>query len=253
MYDVLTLLLSHQTAAELKPLLDTWREVAAPGHLLLAYGGTRENFEAIAFEPKLLSTDPALRTRDHQRERQSCTAVLRQAMNWMQDHPEIRFVHFTEYDHVPLVRDLYSRIIERMENETADVLAFHLRRIDGTSDAHYLHHAVEPRFHQFFRTITHRRDADVVLAMLGTGSFWRREAFEAVISRDEPFPIYFELYLPTLAHHLGYRLRDFADQNASVTNLGDFSGNLDEWRARGAWTAHPAKRIRSAAAVLGQR
>ncbi len=146
-------------------------------------------------------------------------------------------------DHVPLIPDLYERMIDRLQAENADVLAFHLRRVDGTSDPHYLHHANETRFHDFFSSISRRADPEVVLAMLGTGSFWKREVFEAVTSIPEPFPIYFELYLPTLAHHLGYRLRDLAEQNAFVRHMGDFSQCLDQCRTSGAWTAHPVKSL----------
>src|SRR5947209_9863439 len=208
MNEVLTLLLSHQTAAELAPMLEIWKQVAGPENLLLAYGGRRSNFDAISFEPKFFVDDPALRTRDHQREKQSYTGMLQLATEWMRPRPEFGYVHFVEYDHVPLVRDLYRRLVERMNAEDADVLAFHLRRIDETSDAHYLHHAHEPRFHEFFASMTRRSDPNVIFAMLGTGSFWKRDAFEAVTAQSDPFPIYFELYLPTLAHHLGYRLRD---------------------------------------------
>ena len=245
MNPVLTLLLSHQPPDELEPLLRIWQQVAGAGNVLLAYGGLEDRFGRIGFEPKVFIDDPALRTRDHQRERQSCTGVLRQATQWMKSRPQFQYVHFVEYDHLPLVTDLYSRIVERLKSENADVLAFHLRRVDGTNDPHYLHHANESRFHEYFPSITRRDEPEVVLAMLGTGSFWKREALEAVTSEKEPFPIYFELYLPTLAHHLGYRLRDFGEQNAFARHMGDFSPCLAQWRARGAWMAHPIKTLSS--------
>jgi hypothetical protein len=47
--------------------------------------------------------------------------------------------------------------------------------------------------------------------MFGSGSFWKQDAFEAVAEVEETFPIYLEIYLPTLAHHLGFRLRDLSD------------------------------------------
>jgi hypothetical protein len=252
MNSVLTLLLSHQPSAELESLLRIWQQVAGEKNVLLAYGGDKNQFARIGFESKIFIDDPGLRTRDHQRERQSCSAVLREAARWMKSRPQFQYLHFVEYDHIPLIADLYTRMIGRLESEKADVLAFHLRRVDGTSDAHYLHHANEPRFHDFFSAITRRTDPEVVLAMLGTGSFWKREVFEAVTSRAEPFPIYFELYLPTLAHHLGYRLRDLAEQNAFVWHVGDFSQRLHHCRTSGAWTAHPVKKILSPSSVLIQ-
>jgi hypothetical protein len=79
--------------------------------------------------------------------------------------------------------------------------------------------------------------------MFGSGSFWTREAFSAVCAVNEPFPIYMELYLPTLIHHLGFRVRDFGDQNHFVRVLDDETNYIEKARAEGAWTLHPVKRL----------
>ena len=60
---------------------------------------------------------------------------------------------------------------------------------------------------------------------------------------DEPFPIYMELYLPTLAHHLGFRVRDFGEQNRFVQVLKDATDDIEQARKEGAWTLHPVKRL----------
>ena len=90
---------------------------------------------------------------------------------------------------------------------------------------------------------TRRADPSVVLSMFGSGSFWIREAFCAVCAMEEPFPIYMEIYLPTLAHHLGFRVRDFAEQNRFVRALESYVCSVDEARRQGAWTLHPVKRM----------
>jgi hypothetical protein len=77
--------------------------------------------------------------------------------------------------------------------------------------------------------------------MFGTGSVWTREAFDAVARVAEPFPMYLEIFLPTLAHHLGFRVRPLPDQDRFVDNLGDMSGKIDEARRAGAWVIHPVK------------
>ena len=46
--------------------------------------------------------------------------------------------------------------------------------------------------------------------------------------------------LPTLAHHLGFRLRDFGDQSRFVWGEGDVAA-IPRARAEGAWTIHPVK------------
>jgi hypothetical protein len=86
------------------------------------------------------------------------------------------------------------------------MLGYRLRRVDGTHSPLYLNHVNDPRFPQFLRDLTVRADPGVVLQTLGTGTFWRRAAFEHVARVEEPLPVYLELFLPSVAHHLGYRV-----------------------------------------------
>ncbi len=130
-----------------------------------------------------------------------------------------------------------------MEREKADVLAFRLQRIDGTNHPHTLYHEREERFFAFWTSISRRADPTVVLSMFGSGSFWTRQSFLDVAKRSEPFPMYLEIYLPTLAHHLGYRLRNFGEQAAFIHNLGERAREIDAARAKGAWSIHPVKTL----------
>jgi hypothetical protein len=238
----LNVLLTHQTPAEVAAMLAGWAECAPRESLLVAYGGTRELFGDIAHPHKVLIDSPQLRTRDHQREKQSYAAVFTAAADWLRGR-SFSQVHFTEYDQVPLVPDLNARQIARLESEQADVLGFRVRRVDGTNYANYLYHAADARFHRLWESTSCRLDRRVTLRMTGTGSFWTRAAFEAVAARPDPFPIYLELYLPTLAHHLGFRVRDWGEQNPDVQNLGDFTHELEAAKSRGAWTLHPVKKL----------
>jgi hypothetical protein len=61
--------------------------------------------------------------------------------------------------------------------------------------------------------------------------------------QDEPFPVYFEIYLPTLAHHLGFRIRDYGDRDILDSNLGDRRHEVSSAPNRGAWTLHPVKTL----------
>ena len=238
------MLLTHQRYVAFAPVLDVWRDIQAQSTVLIAHGGSRPDFEAFTHSPKIFIEDARLRTRDHQREYQSITGVLKAVQNWMRDTDcACEYVHIAEYDHLPLVSDLNQRQVERMHVEKADLLAFRLHRIDGTSHPHYLYHAANPQFHAWLRSITVRRDPAVTLSMLGTGSFWTREAFAETAARDEPFPMYFEIYVPTLAHHLGFRLRDFAEQNPFVVHRGDRAAEIEQARRAGAWTLHPVKTL----------
>jgi len=241
---VINVVLCHQDAKTVETLLDLWHQTTSTDSILIAHGGARSDFETIKHRNKIFLDDPRLRVRDKQRERQSYHGIWRATSQWLTSSPHnFDFVHVIEFDHVPLVEDLNERQIELLNNEKADVLAYHLQRIDQTSHPHYLYHRRNPRFHGFFREISVRGNPEVALSMFGTGSFWKRDAFEAVAKIDEPFPVYLEVYLPTLAHHLGFRLRDYGKQNKFVSNLGNRVGEIESARRAGAWTLHPVKSL----------
>jgi hypothetical protein len=242
---VLNIILSHQPPEEVRWPLRYWKSFSDPDRILLAYGGTARDFARIDHEPKVWIDDPRLRTQDHQREMQSYTSIFKSVAEWMKSK-DFQFIHFAEYDHVPLVNDLNRRQIEKLDNEGADVLGFHVLRVDDTGQPHYLYHVGNPRFQSFISDFSVRGDHSTVLSMFVTGSFWSREAFEAIANTKEPFPMYLEIFLPTLVHHLGFRLRDYGEQNKFVSNLGDRGRDIESARDAGAWSLHPVKEIPSA-------
>lgn len=240
--EVLNVVLSHQPSQAVNRVLHWWRAIASPEAILVVHTGEASEFAKIDHGQKIHASDSRVATRDHQREMQSYTELFA-AVSRFCAKCAFRYIHFTEYDHLPLVSDLNARQIEKSERESADVLGFHLQRIDGTSHPHYLYHVSNPGFHACWRAITVRTQPEVVLSMFGSGSFWRREAFDAVARRAEPFPMYLEIYLPTLAHHLGFRLHDYGEQNRFVHNLGERNSTIERARAEGAWTLHPVKEL----------
>lgn len=241
MSERLTIILTHQPEALVETMAGWWRQHVSDGELLVAYGGTRERFERLHVPAKVYVEDARLRTRDHQRERQSYAGVFAAAAAWIQGRPEFRRILFVEFDCIPLCGDLLDRLDARMELERADMLGCRLERVDGTNHPHYLYHSADPQFGRFLAGLTRRADASVVLAMLGCLSYWNREAFLAVAGVQEHLPLYLELALPTLAHHLGFRVRNLTDQSPFVQPLGDLTGELEVLRSRGAWVAHPVK------------
>jgi len=237
---VLNVVLTHQAPGCVAAMLEWWRQCADPDHVLIAAGGAREDFERIAHAQKIFIDDPRLHTVDHQREFQSYSGLFRAVSQWLagRDHTH---VSVCEYDHLPLVAGFNARHLARLADERADVLGCQVRRVDGTNPPHYLYHQSNPEFHRFWETVTRRAESDVVLSMFGSGSFWTRAAFDAVAAATEPFRIYLEIYLPTLAHHLGFRVRDLPDQNPFVQVFRDLESEIDEARRAGAWAVHPVK------------
>lgn len=225
-------------------MIEYWSHCVPKESILIAYGGVKSEFERVQHKQKFFVNDPRLLTRDHQREMQSYTRLFQSAAEFLDSaRPQFQFVYFSEYDHLPLLPDLNQRQVERLSTEGADLLAFHLHRVDDTNNPHFLYHAADDRFMRYWAAITRRMEPEVVLSMFGTGSFWTREAFCAVAAVEEPFPIYMEIYLPTLAHHLGFRVRDFAEQNRFVRALSNEICGIEQARKQSAWTLHPVKRL----------
>jgi hypothetical protein len=239
MSERLTILLTHQAEPLVETMTAWWQRHAPGSDILIAYGGTRERFESLRVPAKVFVDDSRLRTRDHQRERQSFAGVFSAVNDWLQTRPDYRRIHLSEFDCIPLCDDLFSKMEDRLNAENADVLGCRLERVDRTNHPHYLYHAGDPSFTPFLNQLSVREDRTVVLAMLGCVSFWTREAFSAVADAEESSPLYLEIALPTLAHHLGFRVRGLTDQSQWIQPVGDLSPQLDALRAAGAWMAHP--------------
>ncbi len=241
---VLNLLLTHQPAPAVARMLDWWRGYCPAGDVLVVFSGTEDALAQIAHPQKIRVDDARLRTVRHAHERQSYGAVWRGTSQWLAEHGSgFTHVHFAEYDQLPLVEGFNALQVARLEEEHADVLGFQLGRVDGTNQPHLLYHLLQPGFMEHWASFSVRPDPGVVLSMFGSGSFWTREAFDAVARTAEPFPIYLEISLPTTAHHLGYRLRDWREQNRHIRSLGNFVDRIEQARRDGAWTLHPVKTL----------
>jgi hypothetical protein len=241
---VLNLILSHQSRSEIELLLSWWSSYTSLDNFLLAYGGSREEFDTLPDIARIFVTDPRLRV-NKTRDKQSYAGVWQAATRWLSERPERSFTHiyFAEFDHLPVVTNIAEHLLGRLEKEQADVLGHGLCRIDNTSNALYLYHLADPGFKKLWRQISVRSDRRVVLRMLATGSFWTRRAFADVATQVQDTPVYLELYLPTLAHHLGYRVRDFGDQNRCVSSTPKLQYSIERARELGCWTVHPIKTI----------
>lgn len=240
----LTAILTHQTPAEVGRMVAWWRDFCGGSDFLVVYGGSEAAFAELAgvgVSAAVLVVDGRLRTSDHQRERQSFHGVFRAIRGWLASREQYETVLFVEFDCIPLRRDLVELLRERMAAEGADVLGCGVERIDGTNHPHFLYHEADVRFRGLVGRVSVRADGGVALAMLGCVSCWRRGAFEAVAAVEEAAAFYLEVIIPTLAHHLGYRVRNLADQSVFVKPSGRPPGGIDELVRGGAWMVHPWK------------
>jgi hypothetical protein len=55
--------------------------------------------------------------------------------------------------------------------------------------------------------------------------------------------VYLELYLPSLAHHLGFRVRGHGDQDRFVQVVPMEEPFSKKWLDQGAWSLHQVKNL----------
>lgn len=243
MSQVLNLVLTHQAPDQIARMLTYWRVCCAPENLLIVFDGSDADFHNIPHPTKIKIDDPRLRTRGHGRERQSYGGVFRAASAWLRERPHTH-VSFNEYDHLPLRADLNARQLGRLAEEGADVLGVAVTRVDRTCWPHNLYHYSLPGFSEYWAQTSVRKDKTLMLHMFCSGSLWTRRAFDAVAQTPEPFPMYLEIFLPTLAHHLGFRVRDWgAEASRFITNTGNLADQIEKARQAGGWTIHPVKTL----------
>ena len=242
MREIANVLLTHQAPSCVENMVRWWAAYCPEMTRYIVHGGERRHFDALQLDRKTYIEDRRLRTGDHPRQRQSYEQAMAKASELLAGSATTH-VLFAEYDCLPLTKGVTELMLKRMEDESADVLGFFLRRIDGTSHPHYLNHAYDPYFHEQWRQVSHRSDPQVILSMLGCCVLWRREAFDVVANAELPLPIYLEVFIPTAAHHLGYRVCGIEEQTSYVHPRTKCDGRLRQLLRLGAWFAHPVKRL----------
>jgi len=240
-------ILVHQAPEEVNRLLRYWEHLGySSDQMLFVHAGKRSDFESLDVPNKVFVEDADMRTSFHPLEKQSYGGALREVASWLASRDAdalYQAVILVEYDHLPLIPDWGVRLCARLEAERADLLCHHLVRVDGTNAAHYLYHLSDPRFENLWKDFSIREEKKLFLNAVMTGSVWRRAALEAVAARKEPFLVYLELYLPSLAHHLGFRVRSHGEQDRFVQVVPMKEPFSPEWMDAGAWSLHQVKAI----------
>ena len=234
-------LLSHEPADRVHRMVVHWKETTTPAQMIVAFGGAPTEFERLEC-PAVFVEDRRLRTRDHQRERQSYTGMLRDVLAVLPAEGW-DFLYLAEFDMLPAVPDLWVRLQERMDAENADLLGHKVWKLDDTLHPHYSSHLATPGWLEWIGSISCRSSRGVVLSCMGCGQYWRKAAIQAVVAAGEPAPAYLELHLPTVAHHLGFRVRGIPDQDRFVSNFEIPGTTPALLRDLGAWVIHPVKRL----------
>lgn len=236
-------ILVHEEAEKVEALHRYWNSLGyASESILFVHAGGRSEFEALRLSNKVFVEDKEIRTIFHPMEKQSYGGALREIAAWMGDR-EIEAIAMVEYDHLPLDGKWGNKLCDLLNKEEADLLCHHLTRVDGTNASHYLYHMSDPRFPNLWKSFSLREDKEICFDAVMTGSVWRRAALEAVAGRKEEIPVYLELYLPSLTHHLGFRVRCHGDQDRFVKVVPIDEPFSPKWRETGAWSLHQVKSL----------
>lgn len=244
--DILYAMLFHGTEKECRVILQYWQtKDISKENILIVYGGSETNYNALTHSQKVFVSDDTLRTKHHPLERQSYAGPFREVSRWLGSRRNFEYVCLVEYDHLPLVHKWGHKLLQKLSEEKADVLFHHLTRVDGTNAPHYLNHLSDPDFAGAWKASSVREDKGVVLNCIATGSFWKRNAFDAVAKTPEHLPIYQEMYLPTQAHHLGFRVRGYGEQDRYVDFNPLSAASIKQATMSTAWSLHPVKDVAS--------
>lgn len=237
---VLNVVLTHLDGEPLDRLRERWSSVCKVEDLWIAFGGEKSRYDSLGLGRTVFVGEGGLKRMDNQRGMQSYTEIFC-AMAPVIEREKPDFIYLCEYDHLPLRSDLNSLQMAEINSARADVMGHFLSRIDGTGHPHYLQHSADPDFHRYWDSVSLRENKQVVLTMFGSGSFWSREAFLAISKQEQKIPCYVELYLPTMAHHLGFRVRCWDETRHMISNLPSRKWTIEAARNRSCLSIHPVK------------
>ena len=240
----LTVVLSHLDAQHVDDRMRLLREVCRDARFVVGYGGPRSEFDRIEWDEKFFVDDPTLR--GPEQHLQSWTQIFETAwQEYLVGDADVDSLYLIEYDHLILDGTFEPRLRELALDTGADLLGKNCVDLTATNAAHYV------RFRRDRRLLTHlaqlsvREDRERIFGCLGNGMWLSRRALEAYVNVGTHPPCYCEIYVPTLLHHLGFRVVDVdahSDLYRNVRWLPQFSVPevLDLTRA-GTVFVHPAK------------
>lgn len=171
---------------------------------IAAYGGSSAGFDDLAWWPRIFVREPTFHAPGGNME---CHGYLRQVRRAAFRRDRSESVYFTEYDHAVLTPN-YAKIVE-----------FKLRGCDfvgkitcATCDSEWMH---SQRWYEdtalldFLKGVSVRPpEKNYLRGCLGNGYAMTWEVLDTFCSINH-YPAFYEVYVPTVIHHLGFSLGDF--------------------------------------------
>jgi hypothetical protein len=240
----LIVLVSHLGPEAVEANVARLERVHQPGLVALCHGGQRADFDAAQVPKKVFTDDPGLR--GPPATLQSYTAPLIEVYErFVAPRPDIDMVLVVEFDQVVLDRGFVPHMEALMESSGADVLGKGCCDRTGTNWWHRVRYRSDPALLAFLRAFSVREDPARLYGFLGTGFLIREAVLRRFAGLEHIEGVYNELYLPTVFHHLGFRLTD-VDSLSGVYDHVRWSppytpDEVHELRRQGAMVVHPFK------------
>lgn len=192
--------LTHESAISVTNMLNHWRDIGCQ-RVVVIHGGSYEEFLKIEWEECYFINSDRIRTKDHQRERQSYSDVFKLIFESL-SLDGIENLYFTEYDQIPLRSRFVDEIESRALENRGGVLFSGLKRVDGTSNAIWLNHLYTGELVDEIERCSVMGNKRI-LSAYGFGQLWSISAFCKVAQHQSQPLVYLELWLPSIAYHLG--------------------------------------------------
>jgi len=199
--------LTHLSAERVHEAVQLLTAVSPEARFVVCYGGERAEFARIELDDKLFIDDPTLR--GPEQHLQSLTLSFQALWHrYFEDDESSDSLYLIEYDH--LILDAHFEVLLRdLATATkADLMGKNCGDRTATNDEHYVRFRRDPRLLGHLRRLSVRDDPSRLFSCLGDGMWISRRALQAYLAVDHHPPCYVEIYVPTLLHHLGFRVVD---------------------------------------------
>jgi hypothetical protein len=241
----LTVVLSHVDAEHADELMGLFGAVAPDARFVLCHGGARSAFERIKWAERFFVEDPTLR--GPAQHLQSLNQVFEIAWReYFASDTDLDALYLIEYDHLILDGTFEERLRELARDTHADLLGKTCIDATATNLAHYVRFRRDGRLLAHLAGLSVRDDRERLFSCLGDGIWLSRRALEAYVNVCAHPPCYCEIYVPTLVHHLGFRVIDVdahSDLYRDVAWQPERSvPEVLELAREGSVFVHPAKR-----------
>jgi hypothetical protein len=241
---ILYVVITHQPPDEVRSHLEDLERVLPGRRVAICYGGTERDFDALDVTAEtVFIDDPSLRRTLAQSYTQLLGAVYERLVA---PDPACRWVHLIEWDHVILSARYEAQLLDVVSTERVGLLARHCADHTFVNWCHSIELLDDRELEQLLTAISVRdQDVPSLWGGLGNGITIGRSALEELCLRAGRMSRYFEVYLPTVIYHLGYRVLDAPPSATLLDHLrfGPDYGMEEAVRlaGEGALALHPVK------------